>query len=173
MTKYHQISLNEIFSDCQLLFQDDTPSFFQLMNEYFDFQDFIPSTFYNAFYQSLGRNRLYPLEGFLSCLVLQKIFSIPSDSLLLLILRLCRELRDFCGFSKVPDASLLTRFKQDFEPFIEQLFQLLVDYTDPICQLIDSSLSQILTFLLRRGTLCRGKQPQNPQFAYQKAKSIL
>lgn len=34
--------------------------------------------------------------------ILQKIFSIPTDALLILFLRLCRELRDFCGFSKVP-----------------------------------------------------------------------
>ena len=146
MAKFHQISLKESFSDCQDMFQDDTPSFFQLMEEYFDFQEFIPSTFRNAFYQSLGRKRVYPLEGFLSSLVLQKIFSIPTDSLLLLILRLCRELRDFCGFSKVPDAPLMTRFKQDFEPFIEQMFQQLVDFTEPICQMIDSSLAQMLTF---------------------------
>ena len=146
MAKFHQISLKESFSDCQDMFQEDAPSFFQLMDEHFDFQQFIPSTFRNAFYQSLGRKRDYPLEGFLSALVLQKIFSIPTDSLLLLILRLCRELRDFCGFSKVPDASLLTRFKQNFEVFIEQMFQLMVDFTEPICQMIDSSLASMLTF---------------------------
>ena len=146
MAKYHQISLKESFSDCQDMLQDDAPSFFQLMEEHFDFQEFIPSTFYNAFYQSLGRKRDYPLEGFLSALILQKIFSIPTDALLLLILRLCKELRDFCGFSKVPDASLLTRFKQNFEAFIEQMFHLLADFTEPICQLIDSSLAQMLTF---------------------------
>ena len=146
MAKFHQISLKESFSDCQNLFRDDVPSFFQLMEEHFDFQQFIPFTFRNAFYQSLGRKRDYPLEGFLSALVLQKIFSIPTDSLLLLILRLCRELRDFCGFSKVPDAPLLTRFKQDFEPFIEQMFQQMVDFTEPICQIIDSSLADMLTF---------------------------
>ena len=69
-----------------------------------------------------------------------QIFSIPTDSLLLLFLNLCRELRDFCGFTKVPDASLLSRFKLDFEPYIEQMFQQMVDFTELICQLIDSSL---------------------------------
>ena len=33
-----------------------------------------------------------------------------------------------------------------FEPYIELMFQRMVDYTEPICQLIDSSLSQMLTF---------------------------
>jgi len=145
-TKYHQISLKETFSDCQDNFFDDAPSFFQLLEEHIDLNLFIPSVFYNAFYQSLGRKRTYPLTGFLSALILQKIFSIPSDSLLILFLALCRELRDFCGFEKVPDAPLFTRFKQDFLPYIEMMFQNMVDFTEPICQTIDASLANILTF---------------------------
>lgn len=144
--KYHQISLKETFSNCQDIFFDDTPSFFQLLEEHFDLSAFIPPTFYNAFYQSLGRNRLYPLTGFLSALILQKIFSIPTDSLLILFLSICKELRDFCGFSKVPDAPLFTRFKQGFLPYIELMFQHMVDFTEPICQAVDSSLAKILTF---------------------------
>lgn len=72
--KYHQISLKDTFSDCQDMFMDDTPSFFQLLEDHFDISAFIPSVFYNAFYQHLGRKRDYPLTGFLSALVLQKIF---------------------------------------------------------------------------------------------------
>lgn len=144
--KYRQISLKDTFSDCQDMFMDDTPSFFQLLDEHFDIQQFIPSVFANAFYQHLGRNRLYPLAGFLSALILQKIFSIPTDSLLILFLSICKELRDFCGFTKVPDAPLFTRFRQNFGPFIELMFRQMVDFTEPICQLIDSSLARILTF---------------------------
>ncbi|MFR3161092.1 MULTISPECIES: hypothetical protein [Hungatella] len=70
----------------------------------------------------------------------------PTDSLLLLFIRLCKEFRDFCGFSKVPDAPLMTRFKQDFEPYIELMFQRIADCTEPICQAIDASPAQILTF---------------------------
>lgn len=97
---YHQILLKDTFSDCQGMFMDDTPSFFQLLEQHFDISLFIPQTFYNAFYQHLGRKRDYPLTGFLSALILQKIFSIPTDSLLILLLNLCRELRVFCGFPK-------------------------------------------------------------------------
>lgn len=143
---YRQLSLKDTFSDCQDMFLDDAPSFFQLLDEHFDIREFIPSVFTNAFYQHLGRKRLYPLSGFLTALILQKIFSIPSDTLLILFLTLSRELRDFCGFSRVPDAPLFTRFRQDFEPFIELMFRQMVDFTEPICQLIDSSLAQILTF---------------------------
>ena len=145
-TKYHQITLKDTFSDCQDLFREDTPSFFQLLNDTLDISEFIPPDFYRAFYLALGRKRTYPLEGFLSALILQKIFSIPADSLLILFLGLCRELRDFCGFSKVPDAPLFSRFRTSFEPYIEQMFHKLVDLTEPICHLIDSSLANVLTF---------------------------
>ena len=128
------------------MFMDDVPSFFQLLEQHLDISLFIPQSFYNAFYQKLGRSRLYPLTGFLSALILQKIFSIPTDSLLILFLNLCKEFRDFCGFSKVPDAPLFTRFKLGFEKHIELMFQQMVEYTEPICQQIDSSLAQILTF---------------------------
>ena len=144
--KYHQIALSDIFSDCQNKLIDDSPSFFTLLSEHFDLDDFIPPEFLSAFYLSLGRNRVYSLHGFLTAFILQKIFSIPTDSLLLLFLHLCKELRDFCGFSKVPDASLLSRFKRDFESYIELMFQRMVDYTEPICQLIDASLAQMITF---------------------------
>ena len=144
--KFHQISLKETFSECQDLFTDDAPSFFQLLDEHLDLESFIPDSFFNAFYRSLGRKRLYPLSGFLAALILQKILSIPTDSLLILFLNLCKELRDFCGFHKVPDAPLFTRFKQDFLPFIEEMFHQLVDFTEPICLAIDSSLAQMLTF---------------------------
>lgn len=64
----------------------------------------------------------------------------------MLLLNICAELRTFCSFTKVPDASLFTRFKQNFEPFIEQMFQQMVDHTEPICQMMDFSLAQMLTF---------------------------
>jgi hypothetical protein len=69
-------------------------------------------------------------------MILQKIFSIPSDSLLILFLSLFKKLRDFCGFSKVPDVP----------PYIELMFQHMLDLTEPICQTINPSLASLLTF---------------------------
>ena len=143
---YHQISLKDTFSDCRDMFIDDTSSFFQLLERYFDISEFIPSVFYNAFYQHPRRNRDYPLFSFLSALILQKIFSIPTDSLLILLLHICKELRDFCGFSKVPDAPLFSRFMIGFADHIALMFQRMVDYTEPICRAIDASLASMLTF---------------------------
>jgi len=98
--KHHQVSLKDVFTDCQDFFIGQTPSFFQLLEEHIDLNEFIPSAFFSAFHQRLGRKREYPLAGFLSSLILQKVFSIPTDSLLILLLSICKELRGFCGFSK-------------------------------------------------------------------------
>lgn len=73
-------------------------------------------------------------------------FSIPTDSLLLIFLQYSKSLRDFCGFTKIPDASKITRFKQDFIDDIQTLFETLVDLTEPVCQAIDSSKADMTIF---------------------------
>ena len=145
-TYHHQTNIGEIFTDCREMFFDSKPTFFQLLAKHIDLNDFIPLHFQLAFYKKFGRNRDYSLAGFLSSLILQKIIPLPTDSLLIILLNLCKELRDFCGFDKVPDAPLYTRFKQNFLPYIEQMFNNMVDFTEPICQEIDSALANILTF---------------------------
>ena len=62
-TKYHQITLKDTFSDCQDMFRDDSPSFFQLLDDTLDISEFIPADFYHVFYLILGRKRTYPLDG--------------------------------------------------------------------------------------------------------------
>lgn len=65
-TKYHQISLKESFSDCQDQFIDDAPSFFLLLSEHCDINEFIPIQFSNAFYQTLDATHL-PSSWFSFC----------------------------------------------------------------------------------------------------------
>ena len=79
-------------------------------------------------------------------LIIQRPFSIPTDSLLLSFLHYSRHLREFCGFTKVPDVSKITRFKQDFLLDLESVFDKLVDITEPICQDIDNNLASMLLF---------------------------
>jgi len=79
-------------------------------------------------------------------LILQKIFSIPTDTLLLVFLHYSKELREFCGFDKVPDPSKITRFKQDFLTDLQSVFERLVDLTEPICQAIDAAKSDMTIF---------------------------
>ena len=61
-------------------------------------------------------------------------------------LRFSSEMRDYCGFEKVPDASKLTRFKQDFCEYIRDVFERLVDMTEPICAEMDKALADMLVY---------------------------
>ena len=79
-------------------------------------------------------------------MIIQRIFSIPTDQLLLTFLVYSKPLRDFCGFTKVPDASKITRFKQDFLNDLQLVFDNLVDVTEPICQAIDSAKADMTIF---------------------------
>lgn len=132
MIPYNQLSLADIFSDSQEIYESDKPQFLSLLQQHIDLDEIIPDSFRKHFYASTGRTRKYPLCAFLWALIIQRIFSIPTDSLLLVFLRYSRHLREFCGFDKIPDASKITRFKQDFPEDIQLLFQHLADLTEPI-----------------------------------------
>ena len=114
MIPHKQLSLADIFSDCQEKFQDDKPAFLSLLHNHIDLDEMISLSFRNHFYASTDRTRKYPLHALLWALIIQRIFSIPTDQLLLTFLAYSKPLRDFCVFSKVPDASKIPRFKQDF-----------------------------------------------------------
>ncbi|MBE5923242.1 MAG: transposase [Lachnospiraceae bacterium] len=146
MIPQKQLSLADIFEDCKEIFDSDKPQFLTLLENHIDLDEIIPVTFYNRFYASTGRSRKYPLKALLWALIIQRIFSIPTDQLLLTFLSYSKPLRDFCGFSKVPDASKITRFKQDFLDDLQMVFDKLVDLTEPICQTIDSSKADMTIF---------------------------
>ena len=142
----NQLSLADVFSDCQDIYESDKPEFLSLLQSNINLDEIIPDSFRNHFYASTGRSRKYPLHAFLWALIIQRIFSIPTDSLLLVFLKYSRHLREFCGFTKVPDASKITRFKQDFLSDLQSVFDNLVDVTEPICQAIDSSKADMTIF---------------------------
>ena len=65
---------------------------------------------------------------------------------LLTLLKFSKELRDFCGFEKLPDESQITRFKQQFCDYIEMMFNSLVEMTEPICREINEKKSRYLIY---------------------------
>ena len=146
MIPYKQLSLADIFSDCQEKFENDKPAFLSLLENHIDIDEFVPISFRNHFYASTGRSRKYPLKAMLWALIIQRIFSIPTDQLLLIFLAYSKPLREFCGFTKVPDASKITRFKQDFLDDLQIVFDNLVNVTEQICQAIDSAKADMTIF---------------------------
>jgi len=140
------MSLWDIYHNVEDRLENDKPELFRLLDEHLDWDDLIPDSFYNAFYRRFGRNRKYDLEGFMKSLFLQRIFHYIEDTQLLNTLRFSHEMRDYCGFDKVPDAAKLTRFKQDFCEHIRSVFERLVELTEPICREMDAALADLLIF---------------------------
>ena len=116
MIPYKQISLADIFSDCQNKFNNDNYEFLSILEETIDLDEIVTVSFISHFNAATGRPRkhqLFPMRG---ALLLQLIFSIPTTSLLIVFLKYSQELRDFCEFDVVPYSSKFTQFKQDFLP---------------------------------------------------------
>lgn len=146
MIPYNQLTLADVFSDCQEFYESQKPKFLSLLQSHIDLDEIVTASFRKRFYASTGRSRKYHLNAFLWALIIQRIFSIPTDSLLLVFLHYSRHLREFCGFDKVPDASKITRFKQDFLYDLQDVFENLVDLTEPICQAIDVHKADMTIF---------------------------
>lgn len=146
MIPQKQLSLADIYEDCENIFETDKPRFISILEEYISLNDLIPASFYYKFYSRTGRPRKYALHSMLWALIIQKIFSIPTDTLLITFLKYSDDLRNFCGFTKVPDASKFTRFRQDFVSDLEIMFNLLVDITEPICQQIDAEKAAMIIY---------------------------
>ena len=143
MITYKQLTLAEIFEDCQNKFDNDKYQFLSLLDEAINLDEIVPVSFISHFYASTGRPRKHQLYPMLKALLIQRIFSIPTDTLLIVFLKYSQELRDFCGFDVVPDGSKFTRFKQDFLSDLQSMFDHLVDLTEPICQNLDPALASM------------------------------
>jgi hypothetical protein len=146
MIKSKQLSLNDIYAGCIDSFENDKPKFLSMLEKLLDIYSLIPYSFRIHFKNHTRRPHEYGLRAFVSSLIIQRIFSIQTDSLLIVFLKYSRQLREYCGFDKVKDASKFTRFKQNFKDVLKNMFDNLVDLTEPICQDIDSELASMTIF---------------------------
>ena len=179
MITHKQLSLADIFTDCQNKFDNDIVNelylcvlhpnlieytadtksqnantkcvyykyeFLELLENTINLDEIVPASFVSHFHAATGRPRSHLLYPMLKALLLQLIFSIPTTSLLIVFLKYSQELRNFCGFVVVPDASKFTRFKQDFLLDLQSMFDHLVDLTEPICQRINADKAAMVLF---------------------------
>lgn len=146
MIPHKQLSLADIFTNYPNKFDNDKYEFLELLENTIDLDEIVPVSFIFHFHAATGRPRKHQLYPMLKALLLQLIFSIPTVSLLIIFLKYSQELRDFCGFDVVPDASKFTRFKQDFLPNLQSMFDRLVDLTEPICRRIDADKAAMALF---------------------------
>lgn len=100
MIPYKPLSLADIFEDCQNQFDNDKPAFLALLEAHIDLDEIIPVSFRNHFYASTGTTRKYSLHALLWALIIQLIFSILTDQLLLTFLHYSKPLLEFWVFLK-------------------------------------------------------------------------
>lgn len=86
MIKMKQLSLNDIYADCLEYFENDKPKFLSMLEEHLGIDAPIPVSFKMHFRKHTGRPREYSLSAFILALIIQLIFSIPTDSLLIIFL---------------------------------------------------------------------------------------
>jgi len=108
-------------------------------------EQYIPPEFRCAFYKDKGRPRGVTIESFLWFCILQSYVGV-NDATLLFLVKICAELREFCGFESIPDADKFTLFRQNFVEYIAMVFEKFVDVTEPICHAIDPKKSGYLIY---------------------------
>lgn len=139
-----QLNFCNISNNFDTFYNQNQDNLLSLLDEFINISDFIPFTFYQKYYSKFGTKRDFSLESMLNAFIIKNILSIPSIDLLITILSISSELRQFCGFLKVPHKSQFSRFKSDFLDDFNNLFNNLVDSTEEISKSINPFLSSIL-----------------------------
>ena len=93
MITHYQMTLADVFTETQEIFESDKPEFLKLLESTIGLYEIVPASFRCHFYASTGRPREYHLTSLLWALIIQQIFSIPTDSLLLTFLNYSKDLR--------------------------------------------------------------------------------
>lgn len=126
------MSLEDIYNNLTLSLENKNSNLVSLLEEHIHLDELIPHSFKSAFYNRMGRSHIYHLDSLLWFFILKKIFGFSQNTQMINVLKCSCELRDLCGFSKIPDNSQISRFLHNFSQHIVALFQHLVDITEPI-----------------------------------------
>ena len=144
--KYVQMSFEDIYNGVSESMENRKSELVSLLEEHINLDELIPHSFHTAFYSRMGRGHLYHLDSFIWFLILKKLLGLSQNTQMITILKFSRELRDLCGFDKVPDASQITRFYQNYCEQICAMFEHLVDITEPICRAINEKKADYLIY---------------------------
>ena len=119
--KVVQLSLFDTYTDVLETMEENKSELIELLEEYIDFEAIIPPRFQYTYNNRYGRKRTNSLESFIRALILKSLLGRKQNKQLLTLVKFSKELRDFCGFEKLPDESQITRFKQQFCDYIEMM----------------------------------------------------
>lgn len=122
--KPKQLSFLDLFSHLKASALYKPESLLGLFNNFINLSDYIPSSFYNAYYKYFGRNRSFSLESMLLCFFVQKLLKLNTLTQLRAVLLNSYELRLFCNLNgNVPSISTFSRFRKIFNSQILELFK--------------------------------------------------
>lgn len=134
--------MSDVYSDVSRSLED----FLALLKAHIKIETLIPKAFYEAYYKNTGKPRDYRLESLLWFGQLQNIIGICDDTVMLRVLQISSELREFCGFESVPDKSVITNFRKDFVEYLGLMFSHLVEMTESVCREIDPKKADYLLY---------------------------
>ena len=80
MIAHKQLTLAEVFENCQNKFGNDKYQFLSLLDEAINIDEIVPVSFVNHFHTSTGSPRKHQLYPMLKALLIQRILSIPLFS---------------------------------------------------------------------------------------------
>lgn len=140
----NQLTFNNFMDNFDELTHEATPKLFQLFNSYINIDELIPTSFKQKYYSTVGSPREYSLSSMVNFFILKNILGISESKLLLNLLHISSEIRAFCGFTKLPHESQISRFNINFVKELNDMFHHLVELTEPICEEVNSYLASIL-----------------------------
>ena len=140
-----QLSLFNQFESLVDLENNNKLNILSLLSSHLDFSSLIPYELMSSYHSSVGRNP-YPLISMIKAFFVKNLYGYESIEKLIDLLAASPKVRNFCGFSTIPNKSTFSRFKSTFYSLLEDIFNNLVNLTEPICRKMGENFASHLIY---------------------------
>ena len=140
-----QLSLFNQFESLVDLENNNKLNILSLLSSHLDFSSLIPYEVMSSYHSSVGRNP-YPLISMIKAFFVKNLYGYESIEKLIDLLAASPKVRNFCGFSTIPNKSTFSRFKSTFYSLLEDIFNNLVNLTEPICRKMGENFASHLIY---------------------------
>ena len=140
-----QLSLFNQFESLVDFENNNKLNILSLLSSHLDFSSLIPYELMSSYHSSVGRNP-YPLISMIKAFIVKNLYGYESIEKLIDLLAASPKVRNFCGFSTIPNKSTFSRFKSTFYSLLEDIFNNLVNLTEPICRKMGENFASHLIY---------------------------
>ena len=140
-----QLSLFNQFESLVDFENNNKLNILSLLSSHLDFSSLIPYEVMSSYHSSVGRNP-YPLISMIKAFFVKNLYGYESIEKLIDLLAASPKVRNFCGFSTIPNKSTFSRFKSTFYSLLEDIFNNLVNLTEPICRKMGENFASHLIY---------------------------